>query len=98
MDCEFYLIFARKARHWNGMNVRLAHKKPALEPGEVPIKVSASLPDALFARPQLNATIKITDDKVTAPVVSAEITQNIEKIVGEALGIDLKISPARGRK
>ncbi len=90
MKHTFYLAFKKK-RGW-ALSVRATERNPSLAAGEVAIKVSVDLPDALFTRPMLAATITVPADKVSPATIDANVTDNIVDVVRQNLGVDMKIS------
>lgn len=87
----FYLI-VKPGKYGSDLKARLANKLPALLAGEVPIKVAVNVPRALFTRPQIQASITIPEGSVTAPVVNAEVLNNIQEIINQQLGFDVKVA------
>lgn len=71
--------------------VRVAKNAPRLDANEIALKLKLELPDELFKRPQLEASITVPRDAVTPAVVSAEVGDNIREVVRQQLGIDLTI-------
>lgn len=71
--------------------VRVAKNVPRLDANEIALKLKLELPDELFKRPQLEASITVPRDAVTPAVVSAEVGDNIREVVRQQLGIDLTI-------
>lgn len=66
-------------------------KTPSLKTGEIAIKLTVSLPAALFQKPTLRASISVDEGSVTAQTVDAEVVNNIVDIVQENCGIVLEI-------
>ena len=97
LEKSFYLIVpARKSqfgRRYELQQPRVVSDKnpPKVKPGEVAIKCSVQLPEALFKEPQFRATIVVGDEAVTPQVVDAEVINNIQQVVAEATGIQLTI-------
>lgn len=89
-DASFYLIFCKGRRSWT-LRVRLATRSPSLRPGEVPVYVSVSLPDALFEKPTLRATITVDDVQVPPARITADVQANIVEQLRQALGVDVKL-------
>lgn len=85
---DFYLIARPKG--WSGLSFALKSRKPASVSG-VPIRVSVSLPDALFERPQFQATVRVDPKQVSQPVIDADVVNNIEETIRAQTGLDLKI-------
>jgi hypothetical protein len=88
---SFYLAFKKSARGYNKIMTRVTERLPSLAAGEVAMRVTCDLPDALFQRPLLSAKITIPKDKVTPATIDASVADNIADIVRQNLGIDLKI-------
>lgn len=85
---DLYLIARPKG--WSGLSFALKSRKPASVCG-VPIKVSVSLPDALFERPQFQAKVRVDPKRVSQSVIEAEVVNNIEETIRAQTGMDLKI-------
>lgn len=87
----FYLVL--KPGKWpSELKGRLANKLPSLAVGEVPVKIDVNVPDALFKRAQLQAKITIPESAVTAPVVTAEVLDNVREILSQQTGLDVTVS------
>lgn len=91
LEHTFYLCFKKKQRGFNALSVRCTERQPALESGEVAIRLTAALPRQLFARPLLTARIAIDSSKVTPPTVEADVVDNIMSVVMREIGVDLKL-------
>lgn len=87
---SFYLAFKKGARGYKIMT-RVTERQPSLAAGEVAMRVTCDLPDALFQRPMLSAKITIPKDKVSPATIDASVADNIAEIIQQNLGIDLKI-------
>jgi hypothetical protein len=74
------------------LNCRWAARSPALNAGEVAVAVNLRLPEALFKRPQLSACITVPEGAAPAPVINAEVVDNIRQVMQQQLGIDMTIS------
>jgi hypothetical protein len=74
------------------MSARLALKSPSLAKDEIALKISVEVPDALFNRPQLQAKITIPESAVTAPVVDAQVLDNVREILQQQTGLDVSVS------
>lgn len=92
LDGSFYLVARRAERPYNSLSLRLSRRKPALDPGEVAIRVRLELPDALFARPRLEARIAVPADQVSRPTINAAVVENIREALQQQLGVDLQIA------
>lgn len=90
MRLNRYLVVGSK-RHQKP-SARLSVKIPALDSHEVAVLVTLEIPDALFQKPQLQASITVPADAVSAPVIEATVMDNIREIASQELGVDLQIS------
>ena len=89
---SFYLVFSKGRRAYSPLHVRVATRNPSLKPGEVPVYVNVTLPDALFEKPTLRATIKVDQEKVPPAQITAEVAENIAEQLRQALGVEVKIT------
>lgn len=101
LTTEFYLIIGAKRRRVNSYGAgaidglalpRVTTRKPKTSADEVAIFVTLTLPKMLFERPQFTASIAVDDSQTSAPIIDAGVVNNIETLVREQLGIDLRIS------
>lgn len=91
----FYLVVGQKFRDsgWTEgkPTVRTMKTKPSVAPHEVAVWINVELPEALFKRPNLSATISVPES--SAPItITPEVQENIARVVQEQLGITLQIS------
>jgi hypothetical protein len=89
-ELDTYLVV--KPNGMYGLTARVAKRTPSLEKDEVAIKVNLHVPDTLFSRPQLQASITIPDSAVTAPVVNAQVLDNVREILEQQTGMDVRVS------
>lgn len=95
VQVECYLVIGQKFSP-NGYTqgkptIRTAKNKPHCAGHEVAIALNLILPNGLFQRPALEATICVPDGQ--APVtITPEIEQNIADTLKEQFGIVLNIS------
>ncbi len=82
----------QKGRGYAKATVRITTQLPKLSAQEVALQLDINLPDELFLRPQLKASITVSSDNVSPPVIEAEVLSNISEIVQKELGVDLKIN------
>lgn len=83
----FYLVVSERG------SMRVLKSVPALNWDEIAIKMKLDIPDEIFKRPQLSASIKIPKDVVLTKVIEADIVDNIKEIfkAGTDLNINLTI-------
>lgn len=86
MNVEFYLVVNERG------SVRTVKNKPGLDWNEVAIKLDLKLPDALFEKPHLSASINVGDDAVNTPNIEADVVSNIEQSILEHTGVEVKLS------
>lgn len=81
---------------WFVMNSRgvtkLATKRPRLNANEVAFFLSIEVPDALFERPLLTATIKIPQEAVPKNQITAELVDNVEEAIQSVTGLEMRVS------
>lgn len=76
-------------------SVRVVKTLPRCDPHEIPIWINVALPESLFKRPRLQASIQVPESQ--APItITPEVQQNIAQVVQEQLGIHLQISSGPG--
>lgn len=90
MYVERYLIIGKK-KYCKG-SVRLSVNTPSIQSHEIAVKILLDVPDELFSKPRLEASISVPRDSVSAPVIEADVVNNIEEIISKELGVDLNIS------
>ena len=81
MKIERYLIVG-KQRH-RKPTARLSIKAPSMESHEVAVKLSLDLPDALFTKPQLQASFKVPEEAVSPPVIESHVIDNIKASISK---------------
>lgn len=56
------------------------------------MRIQIEIPDEVFDKPQFQASIKVPKDAVSAPVISAEIVDNVEEIIKQQTGFEVKLN------
>jgi hypothetical protein len=56
------------------------------------MKLAITVPDALFRRPQLEASITVPADQVSRPTIDAQVLDNIREQMRQAIGVDMRIA------
>lgn len=94
VSLDFYAIVSQRFTTYGSQQgkptVRTTRNRPDCDATEVAVRISLSLPDALFKRPSLEATIRIDDD-IAPVVVNADVADNIARVVKEQMGITLHV-------
>ncbi|GAB3937358.1 hypothetical protein [Larkinella terrae] len=86
MKTSFYLVV-----NSNG-TVRTVKNRPGLDSNEISVQVALQIPDALFRKPQLQATITIPDDSVQPIVIEPDVQNNIKDAIEQATGLEIKLT------
>lgn len=89
MQISQYIII-KKRNKWS-YGSRMTKEIPALASNEIAVKVSLEIPDAIFEKPSLEAKIKVPDSAVSKPVISAEVIDNVQDIIKQNTGFEVKL-------
>ncbi|EDY85353.1 hypothetical protein GP5015_1593 [gamma proteobacterium HTCC5015] len=73
-------------------NVKVTKTKPSVSSDEIALKLNLVVPDSLYYKPTLEATIAVPNEVEHGPVITTEVADNIGQIVREQTGITLEIS------
>ncbi len=95
MTITKYLIISASKHYSYGSykaKVRLAERVPTLKGNEVSLRLQLELPDAMFERPQLEAKMSVPVDAVPEIKITSDVTDNIEKIIKETIGLTMNVS------
>ena len=72
--------------------IRVVKSQPALDFNEIAVKLNIEIPDELFSKPRLEATINVPKDAVSAPVIEAEVIDNIQDIIKKNTGLEVRLN------
>jgi hypothetical protein len=70
---------------------RMTVGSPVLQSNEVAVKVTLILPDAIFDKPAFEAKVVVPEDAVTKTLVSAEVIDNVQEIIKQNTGFEVKL-------
>lgn len=87
---DFYLILYKRDKY-STPTARITKNTPALKRNEISIKMSVSVPRALFETPQLQANITLPDDRLAPEVFNLDVRQNLEDIIKQHAGFEVKL-------
>lgn len=73
-------------------STKVYKKRPGLAYDEVCIALDLELPNQLFAKPQLAASITIPPEAAAPAEIESEVVEEIAEAVKNATGIDVKIT------
>lgn len=86
MKKEAYLIISKSGV----MSVRKT--KPTLNWNEIAVKVKLNIPDELFLRPHLEATITVDKDKIKPTMIHPDIIINTAELIEQQTGAKIDFS------
>lgn len=85
MQINKFLIINHKG------NITIRERQPKLAGNEIALNLVLDVPDALFDRPTLVARMAIPQAAIPKATITPQITDNIERIVKEATGLNLVV-------
>lgn len=91
---KYLVVSATKSRYGNGFStskVELKEREPTLAGNEVAVRLNIEIPDAFFARPTLEAKLAIPAEAVPKSKITTSVTDNVEKLIKSATGLDFKV-------
>lgn len=71
---------------------RIVGQRPKMNADEVAIFLEIELPNALFSKPQLTATLKIPAAAVPSSTINADVIDNVEHAIKTATGLEMRVS------
>lgn len=91
MEISQYLIISEGKKRYNP-NVKLVKTlKGNMPSNAVALKLNINIPDSIFKRPQLQASIKINEEDINKPIINAAVIDNITEVFKQQLGVDVTI-------
>lgn len=72
-------------------SVRTTKNSPDLKWNEVAIHLNLNLPNALFFKPRLNASISLDEDEAMPAEISVETINNVREAIQQATGMEIKL-------
>lgn len=70
---------------------RLTQNSPALASNEIAVKIALEIPDGVFEKPLFEAKVSVPEAAVSRPVIEAEVIDNVEKIIKQNTGFEVKL-------
>ncbi len=86
MKVSFYLVVN------SGGSVKVYKNKPNLGWDEISIKQNLELPDALFQKPSLEATVIIPDDAAMPKTIDADVVADVHAAIKSATGLEVRLN------
>lgn len=71
---------------------RITKMRVPLYANEISILLNIDLPDKLFAKPVLEASITVPENAIKMKSISDETINNVQEMIKENIGIELNIS------
>lgn len=91
MVIDQYLIISEGKKKWNP-NVKLVKTlKGNMPSNAIALKLNIDIPDSIFKRPQLQASIKINEEDISKPVINGEVLDNIKEVFKQQLGVEVTL-------
>lgn len=85
MKLKRYLVIKK-----NG-STRVTKQAPSIEWDEVYMLLNIEIPDKVFDRPLLQATITIDDKAIQPALITAEVVSDVENIIETRTGFEVKM-------
>ncbi len=89
MEIDQYLIISAGKKNANVKLVKTL--KGTMPSNAVALKLNISIPDSIFKRPQLQASIKINEEDISKPIINSVVIDNIAEVFKQQLGVDVTI-------
>lgn len=86
MKTQFYLVIGK------GGSVAAKKNKPSLSFDEIAIAMNLELPDALFKKPALEATVTIPAEAALPQNIEADVVANVKEAIQTSTGLEVRIS------
>lgn len=74
---------------------RVTKTRPQLNYDEIEIALQLNIPDAIFEKPRLQATVDVPDDAVNPAEIESSVVDNIAQSINSATGIPVEITLVR---
>lgn len=88
-------LCVKKSEHRYDPTFRVTKTSPGLDSNEIAIKINLDLPNALFSKPALEAQVTVSEKAVSPQVITADVVDNVEQIIKEKTGFDVKLTVVR---
>lgn len=86
MKTKFYLVVSANGK------VRTAKTQPNLVWNEVSIAMNLEMPDMLFKKPSLQASIVVPNDAATPKEIALDVQEQIKEAIQERVGMEVKLT------
>lgn len=72
-------------------SMRLTKARPAMRWDEISLQIDVTIPDEMFRRPHLQASIKVPDEAVQQRVISTDVIDNVQESIRQATGLEIAV-------
>lgn len=86
MKTSFYLVVSKSG------SVAAKKNKPHLAFDEIAILQNLELPDALFKKPALEATVTIPNEAALPQQIEADVVANVKEAIQQSTGLEVRLS------
>jgi hypothetical protein len=73
-------------------NVTIREREPRLAGNEIALRIQLDVPDKLFERPVLMASMKVPSEAVPKAQITTAVTDNVERIIKETTGLEMHVT------
>lgn len=92
MEISQYIIVSPGAKSYKPKIKLVSSLKGQMPANAIAIRLNFNLPNSIFEKPKLEATIKINPDDLSKPTINAEVLDNIKAELNQKLGIEMTIN------
>lgn len=87
-----YVVITKMGRDYSPTyKAEMKERLPNLAGNQIAMKLSIEVPSGIFEKPLLEAVMKIPQEAVPKVTITADVTTNIERIIKDQLGLDMKV-------
>lgn len=72
--------------------VRMTKRQPTLCQGEIGVLLAVAVPNEVFIRPRIRASISIDDDQVPPVEIDAGVLDGISENIRQGLGVEVALT------
>lgn len=82
----------------NRGSMQVKERFPNMKANEVCLRLEVSVPDELFERPLLEATLKIPKEAIPKGKITTEVTDNVQRLIKEVTGLEMHVTVVEHEK
>lgn len=92
MKVSPYLIISGSGK------IRVTKTLPYLEANEISFQLHLELPDALFSKPRIEASVVVPDDAVKPAVIDAQVASDVAQELRKKTGLEVVVTIDGGQE